>query len=72
MLTYHEGPSVVLEDGHEWAIFTAKIDTNTIFHEFYDLHITPDEAATIVEQLLDRVADEMYEYMPDWVADIRG
>lgn len=71
MLIYHDGPSVTIEDGHEWAIYTAKIDTNVILHEFPELDVTPDEAATIVEQMLDRVRDEMYDHMPEWVAEIR-
>lgn len=71
MLEYHDGPSITIEDGHEWAIYTARIDCLSIAHQFPELNITSDEAATIVEQMLDRVTEEMYEYMPDWVADIR-
>lgn len=72
MLTYHDGPSVIIdEEGHEWPIYTAKIDTNAIAHEFPELNITPDEAATVIEQVLDRFSDEMTEYMADWIREVR-
>lgn len=71
MLVYHDGPTVEIENGNEWAIYTAEVYCMTIAHEFPELDITPDEAATIVEQMLDRVAEEMYEYMEDWVKELR-
>jgi len=71
MLEYHDGPSITIEDSEEWAIYTAYVDCLSIAHEFPELSITPDEAATIVEQMFDRVREEMYDYMPEWVAEIR-
>lgn len=73
MVTWHDGPSVVIDEkGREWPIYTAQIDCSVMRHEFYDLGIEPDEAATIVEQMLERVEQEMYEYVPDWVRELRG
>ena len=73
MLTYHDGPSVTIDqDGNEWPFYTARVDCNAIADEFPELRITPDEAATMVEQMLERVVEEMYEYVPDWVRDLRG
>lgn len=71
MFTYFDGPSVVIEDGHEWPIYTAKIDTNAIAHEFPELNITPDEIASVIEEKLDWFGEEMRDMMADWIQEVR-
>lgn len=72
MLTWFDGPSVVISDGRMWPIITAKFDCSAIHDEFDELGITPEEASELVERLLCRVEEDMYEYMEDWVRDLRG
>lgn len=73
MITWHDGPSVIIDwYDNEWKIYTASIDCFAIANEFPDLHITPDEASEVVEGLLMSIEETMYDYMEDWLKDVRG
>lgn len=72
----YESPSVSVthnDDGTTtmWPIIMAKFDTFYIAGCFEDLHMTPDEVCKVVNNVLERVNDEMLEYMANYVSEVR-
>lgn len=71
LINWWDSPSVIHEDGKYWPLVMAEFDCNAIAHEFPELHITPDEAHRIVDNVLERVAEEMHEYMENYLGEVR-
>lgn len=76
LIEVRESPSVTIERNHDgtltmWPVMTAYFDTFHIARCFEDLHMTPDEVCEVVNNVLERVNDEMYKYMANYVSEVR-
>lgn len=73
LIDLFESPSVTISaDGTVWPMLDAHIDAFCVADEFPELRMTPDEVMRIVESVFERVNEELYEYMPDYLSEVRS
>lgn len=76
LIEVRESPSVTIERNHDgtltmWPVIIAKFDTHLISDRFDELHMTPNEVSKVVNNVLERLNEEMTEYMANYVSEAR-
>lgn len=76
LIEVRESPSVTIERNHDgtltmWPVIIAKFDTHLISGRFDELHMTPNEVCKVVNNVLERLNEEMMEYMANYVSEVR-
>ena len=71
MITWNEfdGPTL---GGDTWPVFRVDIRCLPMANMFKNLHLTAHETELIVNNMLFDLEDRMYEYMTDWVNEVRS
>lgn len=72
----YESPSVeVSREGGQtvyWPVLMARIETMVIAHEFGELGMTPEEVVRIIENVFERVNEELEEHMESYLSEVRA
>ena len=71
-----ESPSVeISRDGGQttqWPVLMARIETMVIAHEFEELGMTPEEVVHILENVFERLNEELEEHMATYLTEVRS